>query len=434
MLTASRARIPHSDYWGLFDWFGRSCDQAAGLILCPAILIIYSRSLEDDLVRLSFPVTLFGVCWLLGAASGPFLQRLTTRVLPWIVGGFVVRTAAVVLLAYSASDRQSASDQRFRSMLICIAAYALSTGIARSSEARHVQIRSANESPFARSMIGTLGTSAILAGVTLAIWSILSSADLTWSLAFGRMFTLAAIALGVASIAAIIRGVESTELPPVESTTTPRRRQKRSPTLPLLAIALGAIVMVEGLALVALFTDFRRDSTVVRSSLALLAAGWVVGVPISLVLLSRVRATIVVQCALAASAIALIVADSLKDISATSWFPETIAGYDSVRIGIYTVAFLIGLAAALRRPAMARETNLMAGAQQITFLVMGLVAAIMPTVVAALGKQIELDWMLPTGIGIALIGMILAGKMSYRGPMRSPDASGQSGAFAPSPR
>ena len=138
MFNVSRRSMPHSDYWSLFDWFGRSCDQTVGILLSPFILVLYARALEGSTLRLSWIITGFGIAWILGAAIAPHLHLLTGRIMPWIVGSFIVRTAAIALLSYSASDRSSPADERYRSALICIIAYAAATGLARSAEAHHL--------------------------------------------------------------------------------------------------------------------------------------------------------------------------------------------------------------------------------------------------------------------------------------------------------
>jgi len=424
----SLQRPQRTDLWSLFDWFGRSCDQAAGVLLNPLIVVIYARSIEDDLVRLSYLVSAFGVAWLLGAATGPIFQRATMRVMPWVVGGFTVRTAAAALLAYSASDRSSPSDQRYRSALICLAAYAAATGLARSAEARHLRSRPTLETAWLRPLAGTLGATAIVAVGAWAMWSVLSVVTIPWSGAFGRVWALATIALGVASLAAIIRGSATPELPAEPSTDRPNLAlpaTSRHIIGGLAAISLGAIVMFEALALLTLFTDFRRDSAVIRASLAFFAIGWLVGAPLARLALDRLVAPLILQVSIGISVVVLAGAVSLRDIAGADWFPNHINHRDPVALTIYAVAGLIGVASALRRIAMAqiaRSTGVPAGATALGF---GLLAAIAPIAVAICLDSVSANLILMAGTAVALVGLILTGAIDSGTQLRrSPRDSG----------
>jgi hypothetical protein len=408
----SLQRPQRTDLWSLFDWFGRSCDQAAGVLLNPLIVVIYARSIEDDLVRLSYLVSAFGVAWLLGAATGPVLQRATVRVMPWIVGGFTVRTASAALLAYSASDRSSPSDQRYRSALICLAAYAAATGLARSAEARHLRSRPTLEAVWLRPLMGTLGATAIMAVGAWAMWSVLSVVSIPWSGAFGRVWALAAIALGVASLAAIVRGSATPELPAEPSAARPNLSQHsgfRHIIGGLAAISLGAIVMFEALALLTLFADFRRDSAVIRASLAFFAIGWLIGAPLARIALDRLVAPLILQVSIGISAVVLAGAVSLRDIVGADWFPNHIDHRDPVALTIYAVAGSVGVASAMRRMAMAqiaRSAEVPAGASGLGF---GLLAAMAPIGVALCLDSVSANLIMMSGMAVALVGLILTG-------------------------
>ena len=199
--------------WNLFAWFGRACDQAAGILArarssSPSSLA-QSRA---DPYRLSWLVAGFGLGWLIGAAIAPLLQQVTVRIMPWIVGGYIVRTAAIVLMTFAVTDDQSSQTQRFQSILICYVAYAIATGISRTAQARHVIVGAPHNLWDARSLPASLGSAAVTAIAALAMWSALSSRDLSWSASFGRIWILASVALGVATLAAIREGIEMPEM------------------------------------------------------------------------------------------------------------------------------------------------------------------------------------------------------------------------------
>ena len=198
--------------WNLFAWFGRACDQAAGILVSPIIVAVFARSVQADPYRLSWLVVGFGLGWLIGAAIAPLLQQVTVRIMPWIVGGYIVRTAAIVLMTFAVTDDQSSQTQRFQSILICYVAYAIATGISRTAQARHVIVGAPHNLWDARSLPATLGSAAVTAIAALAMWSALSSSDLSWSASFGRIWILASVALGVATLAAIREGIEMPEM------------------------------------------------------------------------------------------------------------------------------------------------------------------------------------------------------------------------------
>lgn len=434
MASLTRKSIPHSDYWSLFDWFGRSCDHVVGIILSPIILVLYARALDDDALRLSWIISAFGLAWIIGAALAPHLHHLTARIMPWIVGAFIVRTSAIALLAYSASDRSSSTDERFRSTLICVTAYAAATGIARTAESRHLLPRPAVESRSMRTWLGTLGTAAMTAVSALAIWSLMT-ASLSWATVFTRLFTLAAIGLGVASLAAIIRGATTTELP-----AGSERRIERQSTRSMrpniawgLAPGLALLIVVETIGILEIFTEFRRDSGAIRASIAFLMLGWVAGMLILQIAGKRISLATMLQTSVGASAIAFIIVLSLRELSETSWVPDTISGTSSVYVAIYAFAFVLGIAACFRRIAMPIVTSSIA-LSPATALITGLFAAAIPSIAIWLTDSMSRDGVLIIGLAIALGILIGAGFIrSSRLPNDRPPAA-LAGQLAMSPR
>ncbi|MDQ2682084.1 MAG: hypothetical protein M3Y37_01015, partial [Chloroflexota bacterium] len=212
-LTPLRRLNGQGELWNLFAWFGRACDQAAGILLNPLVVAVFVRSVERDPYRLSWLVVVFGLGWLLGAAISPYLQQITDRAIPWIVGGYIVRTAAIVLMTYAATDRESSADQRYTSIVICYCAYAIATGISRSAQAHHIVRDATHHLREPRKALPVLGLALIFGITALAMWSALSTAQMSWNQSFGRIWMLASVALGVATLAAIREGVDTPESP-----------------------------------------------------------------------------------------------------------------------------------------------------------------------------------------------------------------------------
>jgi hypothetical protein len=351
----SRATAQDS-LWNLFAWFGRACDQAAGVLLNPIIVAIFARSLENDPYRLSWLVVGYGFGWLLGTALAPFLQRITVRIMPWIVGGFIVRTAAVVLMTFSVTDDASNANQRFQSILICYVAYAIATGIARTAQARHVILGSPHNLWDAHSLPATLGTAAVTSIAALAMWSVMSTRALSWNDAFGRIWILASVALGVATLAAIREGVEMPEIPadPQPTTRDGERLAGASFTSASAVVIAGltALTFVEIIAFLLMFDEFRRQTVFLRGGLAFFAVGWVVGRLTWGAIREQLSRIVIAQSAVGCAAIGVIVATATPELTRAGWFPDTIRGHASVALLIYAVGVLFGAGVSVQRLAL----------------------------------------------------------------------------------
>lgn len=411
-------------FWNILTWFGRSMDQLAGVLLNPLVVVIYARSLEANPTRTSWFIGAFGLSWAVGFALAPVLQRVTIRVMPWIVGGYVLRTASIVLLAYVVSERSASPDQRFRSALICYGAYALATGIARSSQSRHIIHGTAHGLWDDAAPITTFATQTLIAIGAMGLWSTLNASELPWSQAFGRVWYLAAIALGIATVAAIDQGARSPEAPRLEHGSTrqaPRDDDRRRIVSLAAAIAIGAsaITFVEGLAFLAVFEDFRRQSIVVRSSVGFLAAGWITGTLIWGFARSRYTSSFLAQLALGVSMIGLLIALSLGDLAGGEWFPESILGTDSVHAFVYAMATLIGAGFAGRR-ALLNPIYTRIRLQPVPSLGLSLAGGIAPVVAAYLLRNLDTKIALGAGLGLCLLVVIALGTLDRSGVGRSP--------------
>ena len=415
---------PGDQFWHLFFWLGRTSDQVAGVILNPLVIALYARALEPDLVRLSWVVTGFALAWLVGSLISPWLQRLTVRVTPWIVGAYIVRTSAAALLAYAASERSSPADQRFRSVLICLIAYAAATGVARTAHARQLSKSGVDLSPTVRTFFSELGLAAVLGIVALALFEVLSTESLSWSQSFGRTFAVAAVALGVSTLSAIKSSAaqrdiaESSLAGPVGLESEPDDHQRTNwSTASLIGVGLIAVSFIEVVLFLLLFRDFRRQSTDVRTAMAFFVAGWAAGALIWGIVLRRYMASLVLQAALACGTAAMIAALALRDLSLADWFPDEVFDRDLVVLSIYAIGALAGLSASGRREA-ALAMGPLHWRPTAPLIVTAIVGSVMPVVIARLSKETSLDKALAAGISVTILVLILTGAFGEDGMIR----------------
>lgn len=424
--------------WQGFFWLGRTTDQIAGAILNPLVVALYARALEPDLVRLSWIVSAFALAWLAGSLISPWLQRLTVRVTPWVVGAYIVRTSSAALLAYAVSERSSDAEQRFRSVLICLTAYALATGVARSAHARQLTRSGLDLSPAARGVISQIGLSVAFGVAALALFRSLSATGLGWSESFSRIFALAAVALGVSTLAAIKRSAaqrdvaESAPAPPVSlaGDSVERRTPGWNPAA-LLGIGLIAVSFIEIMIMFLLFQDFRRQSVDIRTTVAFYVAGWAAGALVWGVALRRYTGSTALQASLACASVAMIAAFALRDLSRADWFPAELLGRDPIVLTIHAIGIVIGLAASGRREAALAIRPVHRGAS-VPAVAIALIGGITPMVIAWLSREIALDKALAAGIALTLLVLIVAGLIGSDGAMRrlSPALTSRSGAGA----
>jgi hypothetical protein len=408
----SRATAQDS-LWNLFAWFVRACDQAAGILLNPIIVAVFARSLESDPYRLSWLVVGYGLGWLLGTAIAPFLQRITVRIMPWIVGGFIVRTAAIVLMTFAVTDDASNANQRFQSILICYVAYAIATGVSRTAQARHVILGSPHNLWDTHSLPATLGSAAVTSITALAMWSAMSTRALSWNDAFGRIWILASVALGVATLAAIREGVEMPEVPadPQGAARDGERRAGASFTGASAAVIAGltALTFVETIAFLFMFDEFRRQTVYLRGGLAFFVVGWVVGRLCWGAIREQLSRVVIAQSAVGCAAIGVIVATATPELSRAGWFPDSIRGHASLALLIYAVGFLIGAGVSVQRMALAELFDVRPDRDRWLALAVSGVACLAPLLVGWAGNQVAKEWVLVGGIVLAMLVMAILG-------------------------
>ena len=409
--------------WSLFAWFGRACDQAAGILLSPLVLAIYALSVERDPLRLSWLIATFGFGWMLGDTVTPFLHRLTVRVMPWIVGGYIVRLSAVLLLFVAVTSRTSPADERFKSTTICFAAYAIATGISRSAQARHVFHGSPYHLWDARRAVAFVGMAAVVGIAALAAWSVLSTSSMAWSRSFGRVFALAAAALGVATLAAVREATINPELPARARREAPDHDPRRqSLILPATLVATGVTTLpfVEAMAFLHLFEQFRRQAIYVRGAAAFFVAGWMIGLLVWNGLRGRVAPSTLAQLAVGCGALGLLVAIATTEVARSDWFPATIQGRSTVSILIYLTGGLVGLATSGRRLMLADVRE--AGAFHAGWIapILAGVASLAPILGGWAATEVSRDWVLISGVILSMLLLTLIGVLPGASDRRLP--------------
>jgi hypothetical protein len=398
--------------WNLFAWFGRACDQAAGVLLSPLVLAIYAISIERDPLRLSWLIAAFSFCWLLGDTLAPLLHRMTNRVMPWIVGGYIVRLASILLLVVAVTSRTSSADERFKSTSICFAAYAVATGISRSAQSRHLFHGSPYHLWDPHRTVAFVGVSAVVAVAALAAWPALSTSSLTWSRSFGRVFGLAAAALAVATIAAIREAAgnpEASSRAPLERAGADQRARPLSLPVTLIAAVVTALPFVEAMAFLHLFEQFRRQTIFIRGAVAFFVAGWVLGYLVWTGLRERVSAPALAQVAVGCGALGLLLAIATTETARSDWFPATIDGRSTVSVLIYATGVLIGFSTSGRRITLAelRDVGLFRAGWIAAAL--AALASLAPVLAGWAATEVERDWILVSGVIMAMILLTLIG-------------------------
>ena len=114
------------------------------------------------------------------------------------------------------------------------------------------------------------------------------------------------------------------------------------------------------------------------------------------------------QCSVAVSSVALVISLSLSELAATSWIPDSISGVNTVNLAIYLFGFLIGSAACWRRNSMPIVTRSM-GISARAALLVGLIAAAMPTTFIWLTESLGRDQVIVIGLAVCLLIIIGAG-------------------------
>jgi hypothetical protein len=415
-------------FWVVFAWFGRACDQAAGVLLNPIVVGVFALAVERDPFRLAWLLTAYSWGWLVGSAVTPLLQQITVRVMPWIVGGYVVRVAAIALMTFAVTDEGSSQGQRFTSMLICYATYALATGMARTAQARHLFHGAPGRLWDTSRPITRLGLAAVTAIAALSAWSSLSTRAMSWSSSFGRIFVLAAMALGVACLAAIREGVDNPEAPNIQGRLVDAERKPSwvPGSVILVSIGVAALLLFEVLAFVHLFVEFRRQTVLIRGGIAFFAVGWTVGTVFWSQVRPRLSPALLAQAAITAGASGIVLSLATPNVARADWFPDSFADRSTESVLIYLTGFLIGLGVSGRRLLLAPPYEHPYSAASWSGLAVGGVSGAMPLIAGLAARGVSREWALIGGLVIALFVLGAIGSLpaaaNGTSPRRTPAA------------
>jgi hypothetical protein len=190
----------------------------------------------------------------------------------------------------------------------------------------------------------------------------------------------------------------------------------------LISVGSSAILFVEGIAFLTVFEDFRRQSILIRASVGFFAIGWVIGSATWGMLRVRFVPTFLTQVALGLSMVGLLVALALNDLARGSWFPSEIRGIDSVRLGIYLMAFLLGAGTAGRRY-MLNPVYARIALATWPRIVLSMIAALAPICLAFAVSGQALQTTLGIGIGLCMMVVIALGILDRSGATRLPQES-----------
>lgn len=416
MLISSRRVAASARYAGrnrLALAVSAALEQAGGMLLSPVVIVAVCSLLTADLTEMVLPAVVAAVAWIVGYASVPLLLSRARRRLPWTIGAAIVRTAALALLAYVLAGDDVAREQRLRSILICVGAYALATGLARgASESLVSRVTAARRPGRADALLSSLPAAlALLVGVgsfTLLV-------DVPRS-PLPRLAIMFGIAAGLSGAAILFLGriVESSNLVmgTARSATPFRGWRRQSASLAWLAVAAlsaaAELLLVIGLVR---YVDLPRAYLLSGIGAFLVASAVAAALGAAIERAVPLRALVQLSAVLSGMAFALAV--GLPTLLETEQSPETLLGRRAPEVGVWVAMVLVGVSTQTRRRVLPRLADHTASSPALLNAV-GLALALLPLVLAALfdGRDPR-DWLL-AGLGAALLGIVVGGAISPR--------------------
>jgi hypothetical protein len=185
----------------------------------------------------------------------------------------------------------------------------------------------------------------------------------------------------------------------------------------VVALGASAVLFIEGLAFLVVFEDFRRQSGLVRASVGYLVGGWVAGSLIWGIARARYTSILLAQISIGLSMMGIVLALSLNDLVAGSWFPDEILGVESVKFGLYAMAAIIGVGLSGRRHLL----NPIFERVELRFwsrIVLSTIVACAPVALAYGMRELTAQTALGIGLGICLIIVIALGALDRSGVLR----------------
>lgn len=388
-------------------------EQAGGMLLAPVVIVAVCSLLTTDLTDMVLPAVIAAAAWIAGYAVVPFVLARARRRLPWTIGASIVRAASLALLAYVLAGDDVTREERLRSILICVAAYALATGLARgASEALVARVTIARRPRRSDTILAVLPAALAL---TVGVGAFTLLIDVPRS-PLPRFSALFAVAAGLSGAAIFFLG-RIVEVPNLTTTdqrpSTPRtgwRAQSRSVAWLATSATSGAVELLLIVGLVR-FMELPRAYLLsglgvflVASAVTAIVAGWPEqAVPF--------RALIQISAVLSGVAFALAVGlPTLLDMRPA---PDELFGRQPAEVGVWTVVALVGVAQQVRRRVLPRLVD-QTSTSPALLNVAGFVLTFLPLLVATLFERWEPRSWLIFGLGMALLGIAVSGVISPR--------------------
>ena len=438
MLTSPRRTASHARFAGrnrLALAVSAALEQAGGMLLSPVVIVAVCSLLTADLTDMVLPAATATVAWIVGYAAVPLLLARAGRRLPWTIGASIVRAASLALLAYVLAGDDVSRDQRLRSILICVTAYALASGLARGASESLVSRtttarRSGRVDPLLALLPVALGLLVGLGAFTLLV-------DVPRS-PLPRLSALFGVAAALSGAAVLFLGgiVEPPNLVVSErrpaATLGGWRLQTRSVGWLVVAAASGA---VELLLLVGLVRYMELPRAYVLSGIGVFLTASAVAAAFGTWTERVFPLRALVQVSAVLSGVAFALAVGLPTLIETEQAPDLIFSRQPAEVGVWAVMALVGLAQQARRrvlPRLADHTS----TSPAVLNVAGFVLAFLPlALVVLLDRWEPRSWML-LGLGASLLGVAVGGAVSPRRaavrPSRQAVLPGRAGPAIPS--
>lgn len=388
-------------------------EQAGGMLLSPVVIVAVCSLLTTDLTDMVLPAVVATAAWIVGYAAVPILLSRARRRLPWTIGAAIVRTASLALLAYVLAGDDVSREQRLESILICVGAYALATGLARgTSESLVARVTSARRSGRTDVILSPLPVVLTLL-VGIGSFTLLIDVPRSPLPRLSVLFGVAACLSG-ASILFLGRIVEAPNLVVASSRSnkafTGWRRQTGS-------IAWLAVTAASSAAELLLVVGLVRYVDLPRAYLLSGIGVFLAASAVAAVAAGAIERTIpfraLIQVSAVLSGIAFTLAVGLPTLLETERSPDVLIGRQPAEVGVWVVMALVGVAQQTRRrvlPWLADHTS----SSPALLNAVGLALAFLPLALAVLFDRWEpRDWLL-LGLGAALFGIAVGGAISPR--------------------
>lgn len=415
MLTSSRRHSFATRYAGrnrLSLAASAALEQAGGMLVTPAVIVGVCSLLTADLSAMILPAVAATVAWILGYAAMPTLLARVSRRLPWTIGASIVRAASLALLAYVLAGDGVAREQRLRSILICLTAYALAAGLARGATESLVPRATTARRSRPTDQVLTVLPAAVALAVGLGSFSLLIDVPRSPLPRLSALFAVAA-ALSGAAILFLARVVES---PAAVAERRPRaqsggwRRQSGALVWMTVTATSGA---AELLLIVGLIRHVDLPRANLLSGLGVFLAASAVGAVISGWVERAVPFKAVIHMSAALSGIAFALGIGLPTLLETSQSPDDLLGRRPAEVGVWAAMALIGIAQQARRRVLPRLAEHTATSHTV-INVAGFALAFLPLLIAVVFERWEpRDWLI-SGLATALLGIAVGGFISPR--------------------